>query len=187
MPESAKFYYSTNADGTTYDGFVPFTNDSVCAEAPDWIDDDRECGHGLHVVSENPLRALLFVSRGYQPKFYEVQPFDLKPEVNGKYRCRALRRIREVPYSEIFQNGPVIVHADGNQITFGLLDGQYIVKLRSELKTERTDWDWIVEDGTPRTVSSRSLVNNHASDAQWSRGWNADRLTRYREAKKLGW
>lgn len=94
-----RYYYTTNADGTTHDGFAPFA-DGDLAEAPDWVPDDRECGAALHVVAKNPLKALWHVDRSGL-RVYEVEPLDARPERGGKIRCRAVRRIRELSDAEI--------------------------------------------------------------------------------------
>lgn len=94
-----KYYYVTNKDGTTFNGFKPFENNADYAEAPDWIDDDRECGYALHVVSDNPCKALSFVVRDH-PIAHEVEPIDLKLEMNDKFRCRALKKIRTLSDDE---------------------------------------------------------------------------------------
>ena len=99
MKTATRYYYSTNGDGTTYEGFRPFANGDR-AEAPDWNPDATiECGQGLHVVTDNPLKALRYVSRD-DPIFYEVKPEKLLPENGGKHRCKALTRIREVEITD---------------------------------------------------------------------------------------
>lgn len=100
MNTYVRYFYVINGDGTTRDGFKPFSGpDPNYAEAPDWIDDDRACGNALHVVSENPAKALEVVTRN-KPVAYEVEPIDLKPGRGDKYRCRALRKIRQLPDKE---------------------------------------------------------------------------------------
>jgi hypothetical protein len=103
------YYYVTNGDGTTFEGFRPFANGDI-AEAPDWVPDNRECGAGLHVVEDDPTRALDHVLRDY-PRAFEVEPIDPRPERGGKIRCRALRLIRELSVEEFaaffIARGPV--------------------------------------------------------------------------------
>ena len=91
-----QYYYSTEADGTTYGGFRPFDSGDV-AVAPDWNPNPRiECGQGLHVVTGHPLRSHEFVKRA-NPVYYEVQPRELVPALTGrKYRCHSLRRLRRL-------------------------------------------------------------------------------------------
>jgi hypothetical protein len=92
------YYYVTNGDGTTYNRFRPFANGDI-AEASDWVPDNRECGAGLHVVEDDPTRALDHVLRDY-PRAFEVEPIDARPACGGKIRCRALRLIRELSVEE---------------------------------------------------------------------------------------
>ena len=104
MKREKKYYYCTNGDGTTCNGFTPFPNDrdGEMAFAPDWLADPNiECGNALHVVADNPLRCLAFVERN-NPRFFEVEPIELMPEKGGKYRCRAVKRIREVQITSDF-------------------------------------------------------------------------------------
>ena len=83
-----KYYYCTNGDGTTHNGFRPFAGGPV-AIAPDWIPDDRECGNALHCCAHNPLRCLGYVTRE-NPVIHEVEPVDARPEKGGKIRARQL-------------------------------------------------------------------------------------------------
>ena len=103
------YYYVTNGDGTTYEGFRPFANGDI-AEAPDWVPDDRDCGAALHVVEGDPTRALDYILRNC-PRASEVEPIDPRPEYEGKIRCRALRLIRELSVEEFaaffIARGPV--------------------------------------------------------------------------------
>ena len=92
------YYYVTNGDGTTFEGFRPFANGDI-AVAPDWVPDNRECGAALHVVEGDPTLALDHVLRDY-PRAFEVEPIDARPERDGKIRCRALRSIRELSVEE---------------------------------------------------------------------------------------
>ena len=93
-----KYYYSTNGDGTTYGGFEPF-KDGDRAEAPDWDPDPEiECGQALH-VSDLKIGTLVFVYRE-DPVIYEVKVEDVLPKNGGKYRCKALTRVREVEITE---------------------------------------------------------------------------------------
>jgi len=93
-----KYYYSTNGDGTTCGGFRPFENGDR-AEAPDWNPDPGiECGQALH-VSDLKIGTLAFVKR-VDPVIYEVEVEDLLPKHGGKYRCKALTRVREVEITE---------------------------------------------------------------------------------------
>ena len=90
-----KYYYITNGDGTTHEGFVPFENGDY-AEAPDWNPNEEiECGNALHVVSGNPIKAFLYISRE-DPVCYEVEPIELMPERGGKHRCKGLRKVSEI-------------------------------------------------------------------------------------------
>ena len=90
-----KYYYVTNGDGTTHEGFVPFKNGDY-AEAPDWIPDNGiTCGNALHVVSGNPIKAFLYISRK-DPVCYEVEPVELMPERGGKHRCKGLKKVSEI-------------------------------------------------------------------------------------------
>ena len=93
-----KYYYSTNSDGTTYGGFEPF-KDGDRAEAPDWNPDPKiGCGQALH-VSDLKIGTLAFVDR-VDPVIYEVEVEDVLPKNGGKYRCKALTRVREVEITE---------------------------------------------------------------------------------------
>ena len=97
----SKYYYSTNGNGKTHnEEFEPFKDGDV-AEAPDWDPDPSiACGNALHIVSDNPIKALKYVGRT-DPVYYEVKPQDRLPCINGKYRCRALTRIRKLGVREI--------------------------------------------------------------------------------------
>lgn len=88
-----RYYYVVNRDGTTRKNFKPFKDDPDYAEAPDWVNDNRVCGNALHIVSDNPCKALLSVIRK-DPVAHEVEPIDLKLEYGGKFRCRAVKRLR---------------------------------------------------------------------------------------------
>jgi len=90
-----KYYYTTNSNGTTYEGFRPFAGDPGCAEAPAWVPADWECGRALHVVEGNPWCALRHVDRDGL-RAYAVEPLDARPERGGKIRCRAVRVVREL-------------------------------------------------------------------------------------------
>jgi hypothetical protein len=100
---SETYYYCTNGDGTTLGRFRPFGDvgvihgdDRDLATAPDYDPDpDRECGGGLHVVAGHPLNALAFVQR-VNPVFYVVMPVDPHRMINGKCRCRGVRRLRVI-------------------------------------------------------------------------------------------
>ncbi len=91
-----EYFYSTNSDGTTFGGFVPFSrkNNPDYARAPDWYDNPlRECGGALH-VADHPLGTLAYCQRDEHPIIYRVNPIKLMPKRGGKYRCKALRRQR---------------------------------------------------------------------------------------------
>ena len=98
-----KYYYTTNSNGTTYEGFRPFAGDPGYAEAPDWVPDDRECGQALHVVEGNPWCALRHVNRDGL-RAYAVEPVDARPKRCGKIRCRAVRVARELTTAELSEH-----------------------------------------------------------------------------------
>ena len=97
--QKKKFYRVLEKNGTTRGGFENSTEPDGVTEAPDWDSNPGiDCGKGLHVVEENPLMALRFVSRA-NPIFFEVETEPNPPVMSaggGKYRCEKVRNKRRL-------------------------------------------------------------------------------------------
>jgi len=101
-----KYYYWTNGDHTTHNGFLPFgpKGRGRIARAPDWNPDASiECGQGLHVVKQWPLATFQFVSRE-NGICYEVKPVGAALERGGKVRCSALKKTKKLTWAEALRH-----------------------------------------------------------------------------------